>query len=45
MIELLDTNASEISSAFVEHRTRHGSPAQGMVMTMVIVAVEDGAKE
>ena len=45
MIELLDTNASQISAAFVEQRTRHGSPAQGMVMTMVIVVDEEGAKD
>jgi glucose-6-phosphate dehydrogenase assembly protein OpcA len=45
MIELLDTNASRIAAAFVEQRTRHGSPAQGMVMTMVIVVDEEGAPD
>jgi glucose-6-phosphate dehydrogenase assembly protein OpcA len=45
MMELLDTNASRIASAFVEQRTLHGSPAQGMVMTMIIVAAEDEATD
>jgi glucose-6-phosphate dehydrogenase assembly protein OpcA len=43
MIELVDTNASAIAAAFVKQRTLHGSPAQGMVMTMVIVVDENGA--
>jgi glucose-6-phosphate dehydrogenase assembly protein OpcA len=45
MMELIDTNSSAIASAFVKQRTLHGSPAQGMVMTMVIVVDEDGAQE
>jgi glucose-6-phosphate dehydrogenase assembly protein OpcA len=38
MIELVDTNASEISAEFIRARRRSGSPAMGMVMTLVIVA-------
>ncbi len=45
MIELIETNASAIAAAFVKQRTQHGSPAQGMVMTMVIVVDEDGAQD
>ncbi len=44
MIELLDTNASEIAAEFVRSRRRSGSPAMGMVMTLVIAADEDGAE-
>lgn len=44
MIELVDTNAAEIAAEFVASRARAGSPAMGMVMTMVIVVDEDGAK-
>jgi glucose-6-phosphate dehydrogenase assembly protein OpcA len=45
MIELTDTNASGIAWEFVRARTRAGSPAMGMVMTLVIVVDEDGATE
>ncbi|MCW2757490.1 MAG: oxppcycle protein [Nocardioidaceae bacterium] len=45
MIELMDTNSSAISAEMVAQRTRHGSPAMGMVMTMVIVVEEEGATE
>ena len=45
MIELLDTNASKIASAFVQVRERAGSPAMGMVMTLIIVVPEDAAEE
>ena len=45
MIELLDTNASSIASAFVQVRERAGSPAMGMVMTLIIVVPEDQAEE
>jgi glucose-6-phosphate dehydrogenase assembly protein OpcA len=41
--ELLDTNSSQIAAEFVRARTRAGSPAMGMVMTLVIVVDEDNA--
>ena len=44
MIELLDTNSSQIAAEFVRARTRAGSPAMGMVMTLVIVVDEDDAE-
>ena len=43
MIELIDTSASEIAAEFVRARRRAGSPAMGMVLTLVIVADEDDA--
>lgn len=43
MIELTDTNASEISAEFVRARRHAGSPAMGMIMTLVIVADEKDA--
>lgn len=45
MKELLDTNAAEIAAAFVRARTKAGSPAMGMVMTLVIVVDEDVAQD
>ena len=45
MIELTDTNSSKIAAEFIRSRTRAGSPAMGMVMTLVIVAPEDDAAE
>lgn len=45
MIELTDTTSSEIAAEFVRARTRAGSPAMGMVMTLIIVAPEDDAVE
>ncbi|KQV62930.1 oxidoreductase [Nocardioides sp. Root122] len=45
MIELTDTTSSEIAAEFVRSRTRAGSPAMGMVMTLIIVAPEDDAVE
>jgi glucose-6-phosphate dehydrogenase assembly protein OpcA len=45
MIELIDTNSSQIASEFVRARMRAGSPAMGMVMTLVIVVPEDHAEE
>lgn len=45
MIELIDTNAAAIAAEFVRARTRAGSPAMGMVMTLVIVVDEDQAQE
>ncbi len=44
MIELVDTNASGIAAEFLRARTRAGSPAMGMVMTLVIVVNEDQAE-
>jgi glucose-6-phosphate dehydrogenase assembly protein OpcA len=43
MIALSDTDSSAIAAEFVRARTRAGSPAMGMVLTMVIVAGEDQA--
>lgn len=45
MIELTDTNSSKIAAEFIRSRTRAGSPAMGMVMTLIIVAPEDDASE
>jgi glucose-6-phosphate dehydrogenase assembly protein OpcA len=45
MIELVDTNAAKIATEFVAARIRAGSPAMGMVMTLVIVVDEDGAPD
>lgn len=44
MIELIDTTSSGIAAEFVRARTRAGSPAMGMVMTLVIVVDEDDAE-
>jgi glucose-6-phosphate dehydrogenase assembly protein OpcA len=44
LIELLDTNASGIASEFLRARTRAGSPAMGMVMTLIIVVDGDRAE-
>ena len=44
MIELTDTNAAEIAAEFVRGRIRAGSPAMGMVMTLIVVVDEDGAE-
>ena len=43
MIELIDTNSAGIAAEFVAARLRAGSPAMGMVMTLVIVVDEDHA--
>ena len=45
MIELTSTNASAIAAEFVRARTRAGSPAMGMVMTLIIVVNEDQADD
>jgi glucose-6-phosphate dehydrogenase assembly protein OpcA len=45
MIELTDTNAAAIAAEFVRARTRAGSPAMGMVMTIIIVVEEDRAHD
>ena len=45
MIELTDTNSAAIAAEFVRARTKAGSPAMGMVLTLVIVADEDDADD
>ena len=45
MIELTDTNAADIAAEFVRARKKAGSPAMGMVMTLVIVVAEDDAQD
>jgi glucose-6-phosphate dehydrogenase assembly protein OpcA len=45
MIELTDTSSSAIAAEFVRARRRAGSPAMGMVMTLVFVVNEDDAEE
>lgn len=45
MIELIDTTSSQIAAEFVRARTRAGSPAMGMVMTLIIVVPEDDAED
>ncbi|QIK76622.1 glucose-6-phosphate dehydrogenase assembly protein OpcA [Nocardioides piscis] len=45
MIELIDTTSSRIAAEFVRARTRAGSPAMGMVMTLIIVTPEEDASE
>jgi glucose-6-phosphate dehydrogenase assembly protein OpcA len=44
MFELENTNASSIAAEFVRARTRAGSPAMGMVMTLIIVVPDDDAE-
>jgi len=44
-MELTGTNSSAIAAEFLQARRRAGSPAMGMVMTLVIVADEDVADE
>ncbi len=44
MIELTDTTASEIAAAFVRDRIKSGSPAMGMVLTLVVVVDEEHAE-
>lgn len=45
MRELLDTTSAQIAAEMVAEREEHGSPAMGMVMTMVIVVDEEHAEE
>ena len=45
MIELNDTNSGEIAAEFIRARRRSGSPAMGMVMTLVIVADDKASDE
>ncbi len=42
-ITLENTNSASIASALVQARRKAGSPAMGMVMTLVIVVSEEGA--
>jgi glucose-6-phosphate dehydrogenase assembly protein OpcA len=45
MIELTDTTSSEIAAEFIQARRRAGSPAMGMVMTLIIVVDDELAEE
>jgi len=45
VIELTDTNSGQIAAEFVRARIRAGSPAMGMVMTLIIVVDEDDAPD
>ncbi len=45
MIELTHTNSAGIASALVRARKSAGSPATGMVMTLIIVVDEDAADD
>jgi glucose-6-phosphate dehydrogenase assembly protein OpcA len=45
MIELTDTNSSEIAAAFVRDRIRAGSPAMGMVLTLIVVVDDEEAEQ
>ncbi len=45
MKELTRTNAGEIAEEFIRARKRAGSPAMGMVMTLVVVVPEDDAPD
>jgi glucose-6-phosphate dehydrogenase assembly protein OpcA len=42
-IDLTETNASEVASALVRARRAAGSPAMGMVLTLVVVTDEAGS--
>ncbi|WP_309649836.1 glucose-6-phosphate dehydrogenase assembly protein OpcA [Nocardioides sp.] len=44
MRELIDTTSAAIAAEFVRARKRAGSPAMGMVMTLMIVVDEDEAE-
>ncbi|WP_341927756.1 glucose-6-phosphate dehydrogenase assembly protein OpcA [Nocardioides psychrotolerans] len=44
MKELIDTTSAQIAAEFVRARKRAGSPAMGMVMTLMIVVDEDEAE-
>jgi glucose-6-phosphate dehydrogenase assembly protein OpcA len=45
VIELLDTTSGAIAAEFVRARRRSGSPAMGMIMTLVVVADDEDADE
>ncbi|HET6627897.1 MAG TPA: glucose-6-phosphate dehydrogenase assembly protein OpcA [Nocardioidaceae bacterium] len=44
MIELTETNSSAIAAEFLRARRKAGSPAMGMVMTLVFVVAEENAE-
>ena len=45
MIELTETNSSAIAAEFLRARRRAGSPAMGMVMTLVVVVDDEDADD
>ena len=45
MMELTETNSSAIAAEFLRARRKAGSPAMGMVMTLVFVVDEDDAED
>ena len=45
MIELTDTNSAGIAAELLRARKKAGSPAMGMVLTLIIVVDEDSAEE
>ena len=45
MIELTDTTSSAIAAEFLRARRRAGSPAMGMVMTLVFVVADEDAED
>lgn len=45
MIELIDTDSNEIAAEFLRSRRRAGSPAMGMVMTLIFVVDDENAEE
>ncbi len=45
MIELTETNSAGIAAALMDARRKAGSPAMGMVMTLVVVVDEDEADQ
>ena len=45
MIELTETNSSAIAAEFLRARRRAGSPAMGMVMTLVVVVADEDADD
>lgn len=45
MLELTDTTSSDIAAEFVRARRRAGSPAMGMVMTLIFVVEEEDAEQ
>jgi glucose-6-phosphate dehydrogenase assembly protein OpcA len=44
-IDLVDTNANAIAAELLQARRRAGSPAMGMVLTLIVVTDERGADE
>jgi glucose-6-phosphate dehydrogenase assembly protein OpcA len=44
-IDLVDTNANAIAAELLQARHRAGSPAMGMVLTLIVVTDERGADE